>query len=76
MTTADVINHWRKEARDALDVAKLLVKNKKYELSLFHCHLAVEKALKAAVMEKTKKAQSKIHHLTYLAQLFRSDWSK
>ena len=74
MTTADVIKHWRKGAQEALDAAKLLEKDGKYDLALFHCHLAVEKTLKAAVMESTDKPHPKIHNLSRLAQLIRKDW--
>ncbi|MDO8648888.1 MAG: HEPN domain-containing protein [Candidatus Peregrinibacteria bacterium] len=75
MTTADVIKHWRKGAQDALDAAKLLEADAKYDLALFHCHLALEKALKAAVMERTKKPHPKIHRLLSLAKLLQEDWS-
>jgi HEPN domain-containing protein len=75
MTTADVIAHWRKGAHDALEAAKLLEKDGKYDLALFHCHLAVEKALKAAIMEKTKKPHPKIHSLWNLATLLSGNWS-
>ena len=75
VTTADVIAHWRKGATDALEAAALLARDRKYELALFHCHLAVEKALKAAVMEKTGRPHPKVHNLSRLAQLVGDDWS-
>lgn len=75
VTTQDVIQHWRKGATDALGAAKLLAGNKKYELALFHCHLAVEKALKAAVMERTRKPHPKVHNLSRLALILRENWS-
>ena len=74
MTTADVIKHWRKGAAEALDAAKLLANDGKYDLALFHCHLAVEKKMKAAVMEETGKPHPKVHNLSRLAQLIREDW--
>ncbi len=74
VTDAQVIAHWRKRAREALDAAKLLADDGKYELALFHCHLAVEKALKAAVMEKTGKPHPKVHDLGRLATLVRDTW--
>lgn len=75
MTTADIIKHWRKGARNALDAAKLLEKNHKHDLALFHCHLAVEKALKAGIMEVTKKPHPKIHRLLSLATMLKKNWS-
>ena len=75
MTTKDVIAHWRKGAQDALEAASLLEKDGKHELALFHCHLAVEKALKASVMELTAKPHPKVHNLGRLAVLLRADWT-
>lgn len=46
-----------------------------HELAPFHCHLAVEKALKAAVMEKTGKPHPKIHELFPLATLLKEEWT-
>lgn len=76
MTTADVIAHWRRGAMDALEVAQLIARDGKYELALFNCHLALEKTLKAAVMERTGKPHPKIHNLGRLALLIRSNWSE
>lgn len=76
MTQADVIAHWRKGAKDALHLAKRACEDGIYELALFHCHLAVEKALKAAIMAKTGKPHPKIHTLAHLASLLRDDWSE
>ena len=75
VTTKDVITHWRKGANDALEAAELLAKDGKYELALFHCHLAVEKALKAAIMEETGKPHPKMHELFTLAELLRAEWA-
>jgi|SRR3989344_1131904 len=75
VTTADVIRHWRKGANDALEAAELLKNDGKYDLALFHCHLAIEKALKAAIMEKTQKPHPKIHSLLNLATMLRNDWN-
>ena len=75
MTEADVIAHWRKGAKDALEMAQLALQTDKYELALFHCHLAVEKTLKAAIMEKTEKPHPKIHELSTLARLLKETWN-
>src|SRR5690242_12824359 len=74
MTDAQLIAHWRKGSHDALDAARLLSDDGKYELALFHCHLAVEKALKAAIMESTREPHPKVHDLARLALLIRPDW--
>ncbi len=75
MTTTEIIAHWRKGATDALEAASLLAKDGKYELALFDCHLAVEKALKAAIMETTGKPHPKIHDLSVLAVLVKEEWT-
>lgn len=76
MTTADIAQHWRNGSAKALRVAKLAHKDGAHELALFPCHLAIEKALKAAIMEKTKKPHPKIHSLWNLAVMLSKDWSE
>jgi HEPN domain-containing protein len=41
---------------------------------LFDAQLAVEKALKAAIMEKTGEPHPKIHSLFALATILKEDW--
>jgi HEPN domain-containing protein len=69
MTRQDIIEHWRKGARDALELARLAHQAEKNELALFHCHLAVEKALKAAYMERHHEDHPYTHDLAHLAGL-------
>ena len=75
MTESDIIAHWRKGARDSLEVAELAHDAGKFSLALFHCHLAAEKALKAAFIEKNDDEPPYTHDLTKLALLIRQDWS-
>ncbi|MEK7563042.1 MAG: HEPN domain-containing protein [Patescibacteria group bacterium] len=75
MTEADVIAHWRKGARDALEMAQLALQAGKYDHALFNCQLAVEKALKAKIMEKTRKPHPKIHDLRKLSLLVHDSWT-
>jgi HEPN domain-containing protein len=76
MTDSDIIAHWRKGARDALEMAQAAIRIEKYDHALFNCHLAVEKALKAAVMENTREPHPKIHNLGRLAELVSKEWTK
>lgn len=76
MTTSEVIAHWRKRARDSLQMAELALEVSNYSDALFHCHLAVEKFLKADIMEKTKKPHPRIHSLGNLALLLQDNWSE
>lgn len=75
MTTADVSQHWRKRARDSLTLARAAVEINDFADCLFHCHLAVEKCLKAEIMEKTQSPHPRIHSLAKLAAVLGNDWS-
>lgn len=75
VTEADVIAHWRKVARDELQSARLLFDGGKYPGALFHCHLAVEKALKASFMEEHRKEAPLTHDLLQLALQLNRSWS-
>lgn len=75
MTGADVIAHWRKGARDEFQSAQLLADGEKYAGSLFHCHLAVEKALKALYMEEHQKEAPLTHDLLQIAIQISRPWT-
>ena len=70
-----MIAHWRKGARDELRSAQLLFEGGQYANALFHCHLAVEKALKTLFMEKEKKEAPFSHNLLDLARLLDRTWT-
>ena len=76
VTEADVIAHWRKGARDSLHLAKRAEEDGLYELALFHCHLAVEKTLKAAYMEQHRADAPFTHSLLELAQKLDHTWTE
>ena len=63
MTQQESIRHWQQGARDSLRAAELLYDDKKYSLTLFHCHLAIEKALKALYITEHDGAAPYIHNL-------------
>jgi len=75
VTESDVIAHWRKGARDELESARLLHAGRQYAGSLFHSHLAVEKALKAAYMEQCGDEAPYTHNLLDLATLLGRPWT-
>lgn len=75
MTEADVIAHWRKGARDALEAAHLLHNGGKYALALFDMHLAVEKALKTVYMEQCRKEAPMTHDLLQIANQLDRHWT-
>ena len=76
MTEADVIAHWRKGARDSLLSARLLYEGGQYASVLFHCHLAVEKALKVVFMEEFKKEAPMTHDLPRIAAELGRTWTE
>ena len=76
MTEADVITHWRKGARESLQLATHAQKDKSFALALFHCHLAVEKALKAQYMEEHRKEPLPTHNLVLLAHELARPWTE
>lgn len=59
---------WSAGARNALEAAKHLLESGDYELALFTCHLAVEKAFKAKIVSDKQIAPPKSHNLTQLAE--------
>ena len=69
MTAQEIIDHWRKGAQDSFEAAKWAYESGKYELSLFHCHLAMEKIFKSIYMEKKDEFAPKTHDLVQLASL-------
>lgn len=58
---------WRKSGEKDFDTAKYLFNGKKYEESAFFCQQAVEKLLKAKLLERTNKL-IKVHDLVLLAR--------
>jgi len=76
MTQQEASDHWRKGARDAIDMAQLGYENGKFALSLFHCHLAAEKILKAVYINERKQDPPPTHHLLSLALQLRHQWSR
>lgn len=76
MTEADVIAHWRRGARDEMESASLLCDGGKYAGALFHCHLAVEKTLKAEFMEGHRKEAPLTHDLLQLAMQLTHPWTE
>jgi HEPN domain-containing protein len=75
VTEADVIAHWRKGARDALEMAQLAFQAGKYDHALFNSHLAVEKALKSRYMQRHDSDAPYTHNLLELAEELDCPWT-
>lgn len=67
MTPQQIVAHWRKGAKDSIEVAHMCLEAKKFEHVLFNAHLAVEKALKARFIEQHDNAPPFTHELHELA---------
>ena len=76
MTNEQSVEHWRKGAQDALEAAELLLQGKKHALALFHCHLAAEKALKAAYIQQKDARPPHSHDLLEIALSLSYPWSE
>ena len=75
MTEDDVIEHWRRRARESLHVAARAHEDGHYAHALFNCHLAVEKALKAQYMDELRKESPPTHNLVLLADGLKRSWT-
>ncbi|TSC57383.1 MAG: HEPN domain-containing protein [Candidatus Peregrinibacteria bacterium Greene0416_19] len=67
MTREETVAHWLKGSSDAVEVARLAHGAGKYALTLFNCHLAVEKALKAAFIAEHDREPPPTHNLGMIA---------
>lgn len=68
MDTKNIIGYWVNSAQKDWQVAQSLFNTKYYLYSLFFCHLAMEKILKALVVKETRKHAPHTHNLIELAQ--------
>lgn len=75
MTKSDTIAHWKRGAKASLKLSVLAHREGEYALSLFHCHLAVEKALKAVFILETEANPPPTHDLLALASRLHRSWS-
>jgi HEPN domain-containing protein len=66
---AKQIEYWYVSAGRERKAAEALFISKRYDASLFFCHLALEKLIKGLVVIKTKKPAPYSHNLPALAEL-------
>jgi HEPN domain-containing protein len=72
----DVIRQWKEGAAHELRSAKLLAEGGEYSSALFHCHLAVEKALKSKWAEQHATEPPYTHNLVALAENIGGQWTE
>lgn len=63
------VQNWLDSARYDLETARHLFRAGRYIYTVFMCHLALEKVLKAKVEEMTGEEPPKTHDLEYLVKL-------
>lgn len=66
MIKKDAVEKWRGSAQEDLQVAKELFTNTRYAYCLFFCQLALEKILKAVIVNITDDAPPITHDLVRL----------
>lgn len=76
MSKDEVMAHWRRGARESLALARVARERGSHALALFHCHLAVEKALKAAFICDNDREPPYTHNLTVIARKLKRSWAK
>jgi HEPN domain-containing protein len=62
------IHYWLSGATEDLESAKVLVDKNRLLHGLFFCHLVIEKALKAHVVQRTSEVSPRTHNLIYLSE--------
>jgi len=63
------IKRWVDQSKYDLDTARSLYRAKRYIYTIFMCHLAIEKILKALVVKQTGQPPPKTHNLINLMKL-------
>ena len=63
---------WLKQAKENLKDARAMLRSHRYVFAAFACHLAVEKALKAVIAERTGAPPPRRHNLLELANIGRA----
>mgnify|MGYP001614731182 CR=1 FL=1 len=70
-----ITQKWLEFAKKDLESARILFKSKAYENAIWHCHQALEKTLKAIIIEQNKRIP-KIHDLPKLSKECNITFSK
>lgn len=79
MTQEEAVSHWQKRARAEFEAAQLLFEKGNenlYGAVLFHCHFALELALKAEYIRQHDNAAPFSHDINELASAVGEGWHK
>lgn len=69
-------NTWLDQAKEHLNDMEYLYNGGRYSMAVYCAHQALEKILKAAIIEKTNSLPPKMHKLDELAKLSQLDLKK
>lgn len=69
----DEVREWFSQSEYDLGSAEAMFDSGRYIYAVFMCHLAVEKALKGLVVQRTAKAPPRTHNLVQLVGLAQPD---
>ncbi|OGJ65940.1 hypothetical protein A3A67_03695 [Candidatus Peribacteria bacterium RIFCSPLOWO2_01_FULL_51_18] len=78
VTQDDAVAHWRQRSRSELKAARIFFGKKESDVYwevLFHCHLAIELALKAEYIREKDRAAPFTHDLGELAEDLKIEWT-
>lgn len=67
---------WLNQAKYSLQDARALLRSRRYLFASYACQLAIEKALKAVIVERTAAPPPKIHNLTELVKIGQAPLTK
>ena len=67
------VENWVASAQYDLKTAEHMFVTGRYIYTIFMCHLAIEKVLKAKVHKKTNKTPPRTHNLRYLLEISKTD---
>lgn len=73
---ADAVHRWRAGANEAYKAAGALHGDGLHSLSLYFCHLAIERAIKASYIDVTGAEPPHSDNVVAIALLLDPDWSK
>ncbi len=75
MNTKEQINNWQNESKSDLESAFIYINKDRLLHGLFLCHLAIEKSLKALIVNITNNTIPKSHNILELSNLAKVEFT-
>ncbi len=70
---SDTVNNWREQAEYDLETARAMLDAGRFLYVLFCCQQAIEKALKALIIQQTGNLPPRVHNLIQLTESINID---